>query len=154
MKVFIDTNVLIYWVDAGPRADVAEDLLAGDAVVSVQVLNEFADVLRKKRQMPIAAVRELTGTLIATCEVAELTVRTHQAAPNLAERYGFSVYSPISSRLLWAMAAKWCIPRTCSMAWRFHRWMVPCAKCPMDFPFATHFIEPMAEEVGASASRK
>ena len=93
MKVFIDTNVLSYWVDAGPRADVAEDLLAGDAVVSVQVLNEFADVLRKKRQMPIAAVRELTGTLIATCEVAELTVHTHQEALNLAERYGFSVYN-------------------------------------------------------------
>ena len=92
MKVFIDTNVLIYWVDAGPRADVAEDLLAGDAVVSVQVLNEFANVLRKKRQMPVAAVRELTQTLVATCEVAELTVRTHQAALNLAERYGFSVY--------------------------------------------------------------
>ena len=29
------------WVDAGARADAVEKLLAGDAVISVQVLNEL-----------------------------------------------------------------------------------------------------------------
>ena len=47
MKAFIDTNVLIYWVDDSARADVVEQLLAQQAVISVQVLNEFANVLRK-----------------------------------------------------------------------------------------------------------
>ena len=56
MKAFIDTNVLIYWVDDSTRADVVEQLLAQQAVISVQVLNEFANVLRKKRAMPLPDV--------------------------------------------------------------------------------------------------
>ena len=80
MKTFLDTNVLIYWVDAGPRADQVEQWLADDAVISVQVLNEFANVLRKKRNMPFAAIVELVDTLLHTCEVCDLTVRVHCAA--------------------------------------------------------------------------
>jgi predicted nucleic acid-binding protein len=38
VKTFIDTNVLIYWVDYSVRADVVEQLLAQDCVISVQVL--------------------------------------------------------------------------------------------------------------------
>jgi len=45
VKAFIDTNVLIYWVDDSARADVVEQLLAQQAVISVQVLNEFANAL-------------------------------------------------------------------------------------------------------------
>lgn len=92
MKTFLDTNVLIYWVDAGPRADQVEQWLADDAVISVQVLNEFANVLRKKRSMPFAAIVELVDTLLHTCEVCDLTVRVHRAALALAARYKLSIY--------------------------------------------------------------
>jgi predicted nucleic acid-binding protein len=92
MKIFIDTNVLIYWVDASPRADLVEQLLVGDVVISVQVLNEFANVLRKKRGMPLPAISELVETLLQTCEVCDLTVRVHQAALELAARYKLSIY--------------------------------------------------------------
>jgi predicted nucleic acid-binding protein len=92
VKVFFDTNTLIYWVDAGARADTVERLLSGDSVISVQVLNEFANVLMKKRKLSITAVRELSNTLIDTCEVYDLSVRTHQAAWALMERYHFSLY--------------------------------------------------------------
>jgi predicted nucleic acid-binding protein len=53
VKSFIDTNILIYWVDDSARADVVEQLLAQQAVISVQVLNEFANVLRRKRAMAL-----------------------------------------------------------------------------------------------------
>lgn len=92
MKTFIDTNVLVYWVDAGPRADVVERLLGSDAVLSVQVLNEFANVLRKKRDMKLVDIQCLTSGLVDVCEVHELSVRTHQLALSLAERYGFSLF--------------------------------------------------------------
>jgi predicted nucleic acid-binding protein len=92
MKIFLDTNVLIYWVDAGPRADQVEQYLAGDAVISVQVLNEFANVLRKKRGMPLAAISELVDTLLHTCDVCDLTVRVHRAALELAARYKLGIY--------------------------------------------------------------
>ena len=92
MKAFIDTNVLIYWVDDSTRADVVEQLLAQQAVISVQVLNEFANVLRKKRAMPLRDVEALCTTLIDTCDVLDLSVRTHQTALALMARYQLSVY--------------------------------------------------------------
>ena len=63
MRTFIDTNVPVYWVDDSARADAVEQLLAGESVISVQVLNEFANVLRKKRAMPVAEIRTLSNTL-------------------------------------------------------------------------------------------
>ena len=92
MKAFIDTNVLIYWVDDSTRADVVEQLLAQQAVISVQVLNEFANVLCKKRAMPLPDVEALCTTLIDTCDVLDVSVRTHQTALALMARYQLSVY--------------------------------------------------------------
>lgn len=92
MKTFIDTNVLIYWVDAGDRADRVEALLAQDAVISVQVLNEFANVLRKKRHMPWPDIAALSAMLLSVCEVHNLSARTHQAALALVQRYNLSLY--------------------------------------------------------------
>ncbi len=93
MKTFIATNVLIYWVDDSARADVVEQLLAQQAVISVQVLNEFANVLRKKRAMALPDVQTLCATLIDTCDVVDLSVRTHQTALTLMARYKLSVYA-------------------------------------------------------------
>jgi len=92
MKSFIDTNVLIYWVDDSARADVVEQLLSQQAVISVQVLNEFANVLRRKRSMALTDVEALCVTLIDTCDVVDLSVRTHQTALTLMARYKLSVY--------------------------------------------------------------
>jgi len=92
VKTFIDTNVLIYWVDDSARADRVEQLLAQQSVISVQVLNEFANVLRKKRAMPVADIQTLSNTLIEVCEVHDVRVRTHQMALALMNRYNFSLY--------------------------------------------------------------
>jgi predicted nucleic acid-binding protein len=92
VKAFIDTNVLIYWVDNSARADVVEQLLAQEAFISVQVLNEFANVLRRKRAMALPDVETLCTTLIDTCEVVDSSVRTHQTALTLMARYNLSVY--------------------------------------------------------------
>lgn len=92
MKSFIDTNVLIYWVDNSSRADVVEHLLTQQAVISVQVLNEFANVLRRMRAMSLPDVEILCATLIDTCDVVDVSVRTHQTALTLMARYNMSVY--------------------------------------------------------------
>lgn len=92
MRTFIDTNVLIYWVDDSARADTVEQLLAGESVISVQVLNEFANVLRKKRAMALADIQLLSNTLINSCEVYDLSVRTHQSALALMGRCKLSLY--------------------------------------------------------------
>ena len=58
MKSFIDSNVLIYWTDDSSRADVVEQLLADDASISIQVLNEFTNVLFKKRALPLKQIQK------------------------------------------------------------------------------------------------
>lgn len=92
MSIFIDTNVLIYWVDNSTRADQVEQWLSQDCVISVQVLNEFANVLRKKRAMALVDIQTLSRTLVEVCTVHSLSVRTHQTALALMSRYNFSLY--------------------------------------------------------------
>ena len=48
-RAFFDTNVLIYAaLQPDPRSEAARGLLAQRGVISVQVLNEFASVARRK----------------------------------------------------------------------------------------------------------
>ena len=48
-KPFLDTNVLVYaFSDDDSRKNDAASLIASGGVVSVQILNEFVDVARRK----------------------------------------------------------------------------------------------------------
>jgi predicted nucleic acid-binding protein len=48
-KPFLDTNILVYaFASNDPRSKLAEDLLAAGGVISIQVLNEFVNVSRRK----------------------------------------------------------------------------------------------------------
>jgi predicted nucleic acid-binding protein len=92
MSIFLDTNVLVYWVDKHRHADQVEALLEQDCVISVQVLNEFANVLRSKRGLNLSDVADISQTLQDTCAVCDLTVATHRLALHLAQRYQFHMY--------------------------------------------------------------
>ena len=92
MKSFIDSNVLIYWTDDSTRADVVEQLLVADASISIQVLNEFTNVLFKKRALPLKQIRKWSDTLLDVCEVHELSVKTHSLALQLMSKYKLSFY--------------------------------------------------------------
>jgi predicted nucleic acid-binding protein len=92
MSIFLDTNVLVYWVDKHPFAERAEALLAQDSVISVQVLNEFSNVLRSKRKMPWAEIADISQTLQSLCKVSDLNQATHQAALHLVQRYNLHIY--------------------------------------------------------------
>ena len=57
-KAFFDTNVFVYAIiQDDPRSDHAEELIAQGGTVSVQVLNEFAAVARRKTKMPWVEIR-------------------------------------------------------------------------------------------------
>lgn len=87
--VFFDSNVLIYTLAAGDsRQAVALDLLAQGGSISVQVLNEVANVARRKLDLSwpdiagaLAALRQLCPAPVA------LTLATHESALALAARY-------------------------------------------------------------------
>jgi len=93
VKAFIDSNVLLYLLAADPeKAQRAEAVVAENAVVSVQVLNEVANVLRRKARMDWQEVREAITLIRALCETVPLQLETHDVGCRLAERYGLSVY--------------------------------------------------------------
>ena len=90
---FIDTNVLLYLLsgEAG-RANRVEELLMDPSVISVQVLNEFAAVAKKKLAMSFAEIREILDAVRMTCQVEPLTVETQEQGLAVAERLGLSIY--------------------------------------------------------------
>lgn len=89
---FLDTNVLVYWLQDSGRAKIVDGLLERRCVISVQVLNELANVMRKKSPMNWAELTTLSQSLAKICEVSELTFKMHQLAIALAERYHFKIY--------------------------------------------------------------
>jgi predicted nucleic acid-binding protein len=90
---FFDTNVLVYLASGdAKKADRAEAAIAAGGAVSVQVLNELANVARKKMQMSWVDTRTLLTLLRGLLTVHPLTVETHETGLRLAERYGLSIY--------------------------------------------------------------
>lgn len=92
-QAFFDTSVLLYLLSGDARkADRVEQLLAQRGVISVQVLNEFAAVARRKLRLPLADVRAILDTVRAVCTVESVTVATHDRGLSVCERYKFSIY--------------------------------------------------------------
>lgn len=92
-RAFVDSNVLVYLLSAdAAKADRAEALLAGGPMVSVQVLNEVANVARRKLGMGWQELGEFLGLVRGLCTVEPLTVETHERGLQLAERFGFALY--------------------------------------------------------------
>jgi predicted nucleic acid-binding protein len=90
---FIDTNVLVYLLSADEgKAARAEEVLRAGGAVSVQVLNELANVARRKRAMTWDEVGEVVGLIRAVCPVVPLTVEVHDHGRRIAERHGLGVY--------------------------------------------------------------
>ena len=90
---FFDTNIALYLLSADLRkAARSEDLLSTGGTISVQVLNEFVAVARRKHQAPWDRVRAALDALCAVCQVAPLTLAVQQQAVRLAEVHGFSIY--------------------------------------------------------------
>ena len=100
---FFDTSVLIYLLSEDPeKPDRVEELLAENGLISVQVLNEFTTVSRRKFGLSSLECREILGTVRAVCETHPLTVESHDLGVEISERYGFSVYDSmiVASALL------------------------------------------------------
>ena len=96
-RAFFDTNVLIYAVAKDdPRAAQAEELLAGGGVISVQSLNEFAAVARRKLGMSWKEVREFLDVVWILCpDPVPISLDTHRGALAIAEVYGYSIYDAL-----------------------------------------------------------
>ena len=92
-KVFIDTNILLYLLSVdNDKADRAEIILRTGGLISVQVLNEMANVARRKLAMSWMEIDDVLALIRPVCPTAQLTIETHDRGRLVAERYGLSVY--------------------------------------------------------------
>ena len=90
---FLDTNVLLYLASADSRkAARAEDLIRAGGTISVQVLNEIANVARRKMGLDWNETRAFLATIRSLLPVLPLTAELHEEGLELAERYRLSVY--------------------------------------------------------------
>jgi predicted nucleic acid-binding protein len=74
------------------KADRAESAIAAGGSISLQVLNELANVARRKMRMSWDDTHAFLNTLRGLLTVHPITVETHETGLRLAERYGLSIY--------------------------------------------------------------
>jgi predicted nucleic acid-binding protein len=90
---FFDTNVLVYLASSDPaKANRAETIVSDGGTVSVQVLNELANVARRKMRLSWHDTRTFLSTIRGLLLVTPITVEIHENGLALAERYSLSIY--------------------------------------------------------------
>lgn len=93
MSAFLDSNILLYATDNdGDKRRRSLALLDGRAIVSIQVLNEIANVLRRKHGYTWAQARSFTTDITGKCDVVPLSLSTHERGLAYAERHQLHVY--------------------------------------------------------------
>ena len=90
---FFDTNILIYLASSDPvKAERAETIISGGGTISVQVLNELANVARRQMRLSWKDTRALLSMIRGLLAVNPITTEIHENGLALAERYSFSIY--------------------------------------------------------------
>ena len=64
VTAFLDTNILTYAQGAGARSEVTRQMILAGGVISVQVLNEFAAVLRRKFSLEWEMIAEAIADVV------------------------------------------------------------------------------------------
>ena len=91
MSVFFDSNILIYAFSIDARRERALATIAGGGVISVQVLNEFTNVLRKKQKQEWPVIEAALHSLrFRFPDIVPLTADTHAAAIGFAREHGLA----------------------------------------------------------------
>ncbi|MBU3261843.1 PIN domain-containing protein [Roseovarius sp. PS-C2] len=106
---FADTNVVLYLLDNGPKAERAEEILGQGPRISVQVLNEAMVNCRRKAGLSWEDTGAFLEGIKSLCPVEDLTVQTHQVGRALAEKYQLSVYDAmiVSAALIAGCTTLW-----------------------------------------------
>ena len=95
--VFLDTNVLVYAITVNdPKAAIAQAILSRPFILSVQVLNEYAHVLRRKLKWSWQDVAEALVAVRTLCPFAtSITLDTHERAVALVAIHSFAFYDAL-----------------------------------------------------------
>ena len=95
---FIDTNILIYAYseDDAQKREIARNLLCtGQMIISTQVLQEFANIAKKKLRVDWQAIQTTIKELSSKIPLWINSNETIEKACEIAEKYGYSFYEAL-----------------------------------------------------------
>ncbi|QFT48885.1 MULTISPECIES: PIN domain-containing protein [unclassified Roseivivax] len=106
---FADTNVVLYLLDDGPKAERAEEILGQGPRISVQVLNEATVNCLRKAGLSWEDTGAFLEGIKSLCPVEDLTIQTYQVGRAVAEKYQLSVYDAmiVSAALIAGCTTLW-----------------------------------------------
>jgi predicted nucleic acid-binding protein len=107
---FFDTNVLIYLAsDDQVKAERVETIVSSGGMISVQVLNELANVARRKMRLSWNDTRAFLSMIRGLLLVSPMTTEIHEHGLALAERHSLSIYD--------AMIVASAVDADCNVLW-------------------------------------
>lgn len=96
MKAFFDTNILVYAASSDVKKRQANDCLGRGGTSSVQVLNEFVHVARRKLRHDWPQIELALGLFrVSFNEIVPVTLDTHTRAMLFAREHGLSFYDAL-----------------------------------------------------------
>lgn len=96
-RLFLDTNILLYSISTPDwRADLAEAQLRGGGFISVQVLNEFVSVCRRKLKLEWDDIGRSLHAIRRLCSPpVPITVDLHEHGFRLAAQHQLRIYDAV-----------------------------------------------------------
>jgi predicted nucleic acid-binding protein len=96
-RIFLDTTIFIYAFSDDPatanKGEIARDIVGEPFEISVQVLNEFANVARRKFDKEWAAIESLLSDIVYVSNVIHpLILDVHLKGIRLSKQHGFQLY--------------------------------------------------------------
>ena len=96
MTAFLDTNLLVYAQGTDSKSEIARQVILEGGLISVQVLNEFTSVLRRKFRLDWDEISEALQDVQAALDpVRPISIDTHAAALEISRAHGFNFYDSL-----------------------------------------------------------
>ena len=96
MTAFLDTNLLIYAQSVDPKGEIARRAILAGGTISVQVINEFTSVLRRKFRLEWDEITDaVTDVRAALDPVRPVGIDTWTAAVALAREHRLGFYDSL-----------------------------------------------------------
>src|SRR5437870_10895937 len=93
---FLDSNVLVYAFTEDPRTVTARALLGRGCTISIQGLNEFTNVARRKLGKSWDEIHDALAVIRNLCPtIVPADVAIHKTGLRLAERHGFALFDAL-----------------------------------------------------------
>lgn len=90
---FLDSNILLYSYSNDARSSTAKRITSEPYAISIQVLNEFANVSIRKQNLDWDTVENRLIAIVTLAEtIVPLSMETHMLGLEVARRYRLQLY--------------------------------------------------------------